>query len=115
MEIEKEYIEVSTLLETLDGTSADMFGDFDGDYRTESGFSRAALEELIKSVTKVDVVEVAKVEETKEQLLKIVDEFIEEYKSIRQSYVDHFGGKVDAMETARRLINASLTDLCRKD
>ena len=77
--------------------------------------TRADIQEFLDNIPTVDVIEVAKVEETREQLLNIVDEFIEEYKSIRQSYVDHFGGKVDAMETARRLINASLTDLCRKD
>lgn len=63
----------------------------------------------------VDAIEVTKIEEAKQQLLQIVDEFIAEYRHISQSYVDHFGGKADAMETARRLINAKLTDLCRKD
>ena len=77
--------------------------------------TRADIQEFLDNIPTVDVIEVAKVEETREQLLNIVDEFIEEYKSIRQSYIDHFGGKVDAMETARRLINAALTDLCRKD
>ena len=62
-----------------------------------------------------DVIEASKVEEAKQDLLQIVDEFIAEYRGISESYVDHFGGKADAMETARRLINAKLTDLCRKD
>jgi hypothetical protein len=63
----------------------------------------------------VDAIEVTNIEEAKQDLLQIVDEFIAEYRGISESYVDHFGGKADAMETARRLINAKLTDLCRKD
>ena len=58
MVIENKYIAVNELLETLDGTSADMFGDFDGDYRTESGFSRAALDKIIEAVPRADVREV---------------------------------------------------------
>lgn len=75
--------------------------------------------EFIKSMSLADVpvidaIEVEKVIEAKQDLLQIVDEFIAEYRHISQSYVDHFGGKADAMETARRLINNKLTDLCRK-
>ena len=75
------------------------------------------IQEFLDNIPTATVIEVSKVEETKQKLLAIIDEFIDEYeyKSIRQSYVDHFGGKVDAMETARRLINAAFTDLCRKD
>lgn len=70
---------------------------------------------LVDEIPAVDAIEVSKVEEAKQELLNIVDEFIAEYRNISQSYVDHFGGKADAMETAKRLINAKLTDLCRKD
>lgn len=69
----------------------------------------------LADVPVVDAIEVTKIEEAKQDLLQIVDEFIAEYRNISESYVDHFGGKADAMETARRLINAKLTDLCRKD
>lgn len=58
METKKEYIEVSTLLTTLEETSGDMFDDLDGDYYAESGFSRNALEELITTMPKADAVEV---------------------------------------------------------
>lgn len=77
--------------------------------------SRRDIQEFLDNIPTADVIEATKVEETKQQLLSLVDEFIEEYKSIRKSYVDHFGGKVDAMETARRLINTAFAYLCRKD
>lgn len=66
---------------------------------------------VLKDEPTLDVIEVARVKEVKNELLRIMDEFISEYRHISQSYVDHFGGKVDAMETARRLVNAALTDL----
>lgn len=69
----------------------------------------------LADVPTVDAIEVEKVIEAKQDLLQIIDEFIAEYRGISESYVDHFGGKADAMETVRRLINAKLTDLCRKD
>lgn len=68
--------------------------------------------EMIDTAPTVDAVEVIRIEEVKKEILKIIDEFIAEYRHISQSYVDHFGGKADAMETARRLVNAALTDLC---
>lgn len=68
----------------------------------------------LADVPTVDAIEVKKVLEAKQDLLQIIDEFIAEYRGISESYVDHFGGKADAMETARRLVNAKLTDLCRK-
>lgn len=78
--------------------------------------SRADIQEFLDNIPTAEVIEVSKVKEAKQDLLQIVDEFIAEYRHISQSYVDHFGGKADAMETARRLINARLTDLCnRKD
>ena len=69
----------------------------------------------IDRISAVNAIEIAKVEETKQQVLCTIDMFIEEYKRISESAIDHFAGKADAMETARRLINAALTDLCRKD
>ena len=58
METKKECIEVVALLKTLEETSADMFDDFDGDYRAESGFSRKALDEIIAAIPTADVTEV---------------------------------------------------------
>lgn len=77
--------------------------------------TREDIRDFLDNIPTADVVEIAKVEEAKQDLLRIIDEFIAEYRSISESYVDHFGGKADAMETARRLVNAKLTDLCRKD
>ena len=59
METKKEYIEVTTIINILEETSGDMFDNFDGDYYAESGFSRNALREIITTVPKADVAEVA--------------------------------------------------------
>ena len=73
--------------------------------------SRADIQEFLDNIPTAEVIEVAKVEEAKQNLLQIVDEFIAEYRHISQSYVDHFGGKADAMETARRLIDKAFNNL----
>lgn len=78
--------------------------------------SRADIQEFLDNIPTAEVIEVSKIKEAKQDLLRIVDEFTAEYKHISQSSLDYFGGKAEAMETARRLINARLTDLCnRKD
>lgn len=73
--------------------------------------SRADIQEFLDNIPTAEVIEVAKVEEAKQNLLQIVDEFIAEYRHISQSYVDHFGGKADAMETARRLLDKTFNNL----
>lgn len=73
--------------------------------------SRADIQEFLDNIPTAEVIEVAKVEEAKQNLLQIVDEFIAEYRHSSQSYVDHFGGKADAMETARRLIDKTFNNL----
>lgn len=73
--------------------------------------SRADIQEFLDNIPTAEVIEAAKVEEAKQNLLQVVDEFIAEYRHISQSYVDHFGGKADAMETARRLIDKTFNDL----
>lgn len=73
--------------------------------------SRTDIQEFLDNIPTADVIEVSKVLEAKQNLLQIVDEFIAEYRHISQSYVDHFGGKADAMETARRLIDKTFTNL----
>lgn len=73
--------------------------------------SRADIQEFLDNIPTAEVIEVAKVEEAKQNLLQIVDEFIAEYRHISQSYVDHFGGKADAMETARQLIDKTFNNL----
>jgi hypothetical protein len=57
----------------------------------------------------VDAVEVVKIEEAKQEILQQMDMFIAEYTRIG------FYGKSDAMEIARRLVNAALTDLAKMD
>ena len=73
--------------------------------------SRADIQEFLDNIPTAEVIEAAKVEEAKQNLLQIIDEFIAEYRHISQSYVDHFGGKADAMETARRLIDKTFNNL----
>ena len=73
--------------------------------------SRADIQEFLDNIPTAEVIEVSKVSEAKQNLLQIVDEFIAEYRHISQSYVDHFGGKADAMETARRLIAKAFNTL----
>ncbi len=73
--------------------------------------SRADIQEFLDNIPTAEVIEVSKVSEAKQNLLQIVDEFIAEYRHISQSYVDHFGGKADAMETARRLIDKAFNTL----
>ena len=68
----------------------------------------------IDELPRVDVVEVRQIEKVKQEILERMNEFITEYRSISQSYVDHFGGKAESMEVASRLVNAALTDLCFK-
>lgn len=77
--------------------------------------SRADIQEFLDNIPTAEVIEVAKIEEAKQNLLQIVDEFIAEYRHISQSYVDHFGGKADAMETARRLIDKTFNKLIAAD
>lgn len=73
----------------------------------------------VKYAPTIDAVPVVRCKRVKEEILQRMDEFIAEYRSISESTVDHFGGKADAMDVARRLVNAALTDLCsygeRKD
>ena len=55
------------------------------------------------------------IENTRDEILQRMDEFLEEWKHISQSSVDHFGSKIDAMETARHLVDAALTDIIPKE
>ena len=51
-------------------------------------------------------VEVEQIEKVKQEILQQIDMFIAEYDRIG------YHGSLAAMETARRLVNAALTDLC---
>ncbi len=70
------------------------------------------IDEVIANAPTVDAVEVVQIEETKQKILRVMDEFIADWLGITQSYTDIFRAKIDAMETAKRLVNAALTDLC---
>ena len=52
-----------------------------------------------------------KVEEAKNEIVNRMDEFIAEWLNISTDTVNYWGGKVDAMNIAKRLVNAVLTDL----
>lgn len=44
-----------------------------------------------------------------------MQEFINEYKTYSQSTIDYFGGKAEAMDVAKRLVNAIMTDYINKE
>ena len=43
-----------------------------------------------------------------EPIIQRMEEFETEYRSYSENSVDHFGGKADAMDTAKRLVKAAL-------
>lgn len=64
----------------------------------------------------VDAVEVAKIEEVKQEILQVLDNLIDADKPLAYWSVNdassYYSGKIQALEVARRLVNAALTDLC---
>ena len=84
---------------------------------------------IIKDAPTVDAVEVTRIEEVKQAILQTLDTLIAthrdisnsplansaKYLDIPESSNDYYGIYAQAMEVARRLVNASLTDLCDKD
>lgn len=71
----------------------------------------------IQDMDSVDAVEVARIKETKQYVLQVLDTLIETDKPLYEMTSDnsYYGGKLAAFEIARRLVNAALTDLCRED
>lgn len=77
----------------------------------------------------VDAVEVTRIEEVKQVLLRIFDNLIvihrdisnsplansAKYLDIPESSNDYYGIYADVMEVAREYVNIALTDLCDKD
>lgn len=55
--------------------------------------------------------DLTKVEEAKNEIENRMDEFIAEWLNISSDTVNYWGGKVEAMNIAKRLVNAVLTDL----
>jgi hypothetical protein len=82
--------------------------------------------EDVDSAEAVDAVEVSRIEEVKQTILQTFDNIIAihrdisnspmansaRYLDIPESSNDYNGIYADAMEVARRLVNAALTDLC---
>ena len=55
--------------------------------------------------------DLTKVKEAKNEIVNKMDEFIAEWLNISSDTVNYWGGKVEAMNIAKRLVNAVLTDL----
>ena len=84
---------------------------------------------LIENAPTVDAVEVTCIEEVKQAILQTFDNLIAihrdisnsqfansaQYLNIPESSNDYNGIYADAMEVARRFVNAALTDLCDKN
>lgn len=84
------------------------------------------VEMVVEDTPTVDAVEVARIEEVKQEILRIFDNLIaihrdisnsrfansEKYLDIPESSNDYYGIYADVMEVARRLVAAALTDLC---
>lgn len=70
----------------------------------------------INQLPTVDAVEVAKIEEVKQEILQVLDSLIDADKPLADWSVNdpssYYSGKIQAFEVARRLVNAALTDLC---
>lgn len=55
--------------------------------------------------------DLTKVKEAKNEIVNRMDEFIAEWLNISSDTVNYWGGKVEAMNIAKRLVNAVLADL----
>ena len=55
--------------------------------------------------------DLTKIKEVKKEIVNRMDEFIAEWLNISSDTVNYWGGKVEAMNIAKRLVNAVLTDL----
>ena len=85
--------------------------------------------DALEDASTVDAVEVYRIEEAKQAILQTFDNLIAihrdisnsqfansaQYLNIPESSNDYNGIYADAMEVARRFINAALTDLCNKN
>ena len=84
------------------------------------------VEMVVEDTPTVDAVEVARIEEVKQEILQTFDNLIAihrdisnspftnsaKYLDIPESSNDYYGIYADVMEVARRLVAAALTDLC---
>lgn len=84
------------------------------------------LQSIIRLMPTVDAVEVTRIEEVKQEILQTLDTLIathrdisnsrfanpENHLDISESSNDYYGIYANAIDVARRLVNAALTDLC---
>ena len=81
------------------------------------GVSHAVItNKILDEQPTVDAVEVAKIEEVKQEILQVLDNLIDVSKPLAYWSVNdsssYYSGKIQALEVARRLVNAALTDVC---
>ena len=81
---------------------------------------------VVRDMPTIDAVEVVQIEEVKREILQTLNTLIathreisnsqfsnyEKHLDIPKSSNDYYGIKTEAYETARRLVNAALIDLC---
>ena len=56
-----------------------------------------------------------KLQDVEITIINRMQEFYDEYRSISQSSVDHFGGKADAIETSQKIVKGVFKDLLGLD
>lgn len=56
-----------------------------------------------------------KIENTTQAVIERMGEFETEYRNYSESSVDHFGGKADAMRTAKTIVKAAFTEILDTD
>ena len=71
-------------------------------------FDENTAKEVLRMAENLDL---TKVKEARNQIVNRMDEFIAEWLNISSDTVNYWGGKVEAMDIAKRLVNAVLTDL----
>ena len=69
--------------------------------------------EIVDKAPTAEVIEVNRINEVKQEILGRLDDFIADYSRFSVNPYHTYGAKVEAMEVARRLVNAALTDLCK--
>lgn len=76
------------------------------------GMTGGLVQQYIDKAPTVDTVEVVHIEKVKQEILETFDVLIDTHRDISESSNDYYGIYAAAMEIARRLVNAALTDLC---
>lgn len=95
----------------IDYSMASVYWETDKDGNDIYRRSAIAFESDIDEIPTADVVEVAKIKEAKAEIINRMNEFIAEWLNISIDTVNYWGGKVESMDIAKRLVNSVLTDL----